>query len=229
MNIQSINTYDIKNTTVNKQVSQTPYYLNKAEDSLSFKAKGPKEDKVAKFFANIYGKYIINSKPLRKFSAWLHEKMPKSDVTQHLQTLGSIITSSVYMKKTLENDSLDKDRRKTLALNQGLVLGVSTLGAYTLSNVMGNINKHLEYEYVATQEKKLAQMAKVTAEDIAKSKEAKEIFSKRLKGFRTLIPILTFTMIYRYISPVAITPIANMISDWSSKRNAKKETELKAA
>lgn len=233
MNIQSINHLQkgyVTNTPETKPISQFPVVTN-GSDELSFKAAKPpkKPSKLAEFFAKFYGKYIINSDGVRKFSEWMHKKSPNSDVTQHLQTLGSVITSSVYIKKTLDNESLDKDRRRTLAWNQGLVLGVSTLGAYTLSNVMGDMNKYLEYEYVAKQEEKLAKMAKATADDIAKSKEARELFTKRLKGFRTLLPILTFTLIYRYISPVAITPIANLISDKLSGNNASKNVKQNEA
>ena len=229
MNIYSVNSFNHLNNTALKNLIQAPVPTAEPVDSLTFKAGKPpkKPDKVAEFFAKVYGKYVVNSDGLRKFSNKLY-KMNCGDVTQHLQTLGSIITSGVYMKKTLTNESLDKDRRKTLAWNQGLVLGVSTLGAYTLSNWMGNMNKFLEYEYVAKQEAKLAKMAKVTAEDIEKSKIAREVFSKRLKGFRTLLPILTFTLIYRFISPVAITPIANVVSDKISA-NKKKKAEQEGA
>ena len=65
----------------------------------------------------------------------------------------------------------------------------------------------------------MAQLGKI---DTAKLNEMKDVFSKRLRGFRTLIPILTFTLIYRFVSPVAITPIANAISDWASKKKPNK-------
>ena len=36
------------------------------------------------------------------------------------------------MQRTLANDKLDKDRKNTLAVNQGLTFAVSTIGAYAL-------------------------------------------------------------------------------------------------
>ena len=36
------------------------------------------------------------------------------------------------MQRTLANDKLDKDRKNTLAVNQGLTFVVSTIGAYAL-------------------------------------------------------------------------------------------------
>ncbi|MCM1004653.1 MAG: hypothetical protein NC408_09995 [Candidatus Gastranaerophilales bacterium] len=221
MNIQSVNLINNRynNKTVNNRANN-PFNTvpEQSADTVSFKGKKP-PSKTAIFFAEHYGKQFANSDKMQAFCEKL-SKLNCGDVTQHLATLGSIITSSVYMQKTLTNDSLDADRRKTLAWNQGLVLGFSTLGAYSLNNVMGGINKELEYKYVALQEHKMAKMGKVDPKKLA---EMKEVFSNRLGGFRTLMPILTFTMVYRYISPVAITPVANWVSDKFSA--AKKEKE----
>lgn len=216
MNIQSVN---LINNRYNNQlaVKQSSFAAapEMPSDSVSFKGKKP--GRVTKFFAEQYGKRFVNSEGMQSFCETL-AKLRGGNVTQHLATLGSIITSGVYMKKTLTNESLDKDRRKTLAWNQGLVLGASTIGAYSLNNVMGGVNKALEYKYVAIQENKMAKMGKVDPEKLA---EMKKVFSHRLGGFRTLMPIVTFTMVYRYISPVAITPLANWVSDKFSA--AKKE------
>lgn len=228
MNITPVNqirNYSIKNASDSKSMSEPLVSNTNTSDSISFK-KGKKVGKITEFFANFYGKHFVNSDAIYKFSKKMHD-MNCGNVTQHLQTLGSIITSSVYMKKTLSNESLDKDRRKTLAWNQGLVLGVSTLGAYTLSNVMGDMNKKLEYKYVALQEQKMAKLGKEV--DPKKIAEMREVFTKRLKGFRTLLPIMTFTLIYRYISPVAITPVANWVSSkFSSADKKEKGVESKA-
>lgn len=72
---------------------------------------------------------FINSKPI----IGLASKFRNSDnLFQHCLTVGSVITSGLYMEKTLTNDKLDKDRKKTLAVNQGLTFLVSTIGAYSL-------------------------------------------------------------------------------------------------
>jgi len=49
---------------------------------------------------------------------------------------GSAITSGVYMYRTLTNDKMDKDRKKTLAVNQFLTFLVSTLGALLIDSRM---------------------------------------------------------------------------------------------
>lgn len=49
---------------------------------------------------------------------------------------GSAITSGVYMQRTLTNDKMDSDRKKTLAVNQFLTFLLSTAGALTIDSRM---------------------------------------------------------------------------------------------
>ena len=56
------------------------------------------------------------------------------NAVKHFLTVGSVITSGMYMKQTLSNKKMDKDRRQTLAVNQGFTLILATLGAYTLDS-----------------------------------------------------------------------------------------------
>lgn len=59
-------------------------------------------------------------------------KKKSSFLFSNLIVLGSTIMSGFYVGKTLTNEKLSKERRRTLAINQGLVYGVSTAMAYTL-------------------------------------------------------------------------------------------------
>ena len=61
---------------------------------------------------------------------------------------------------------------------------------------------------------------KDNAEKILKS------LNKKVAGVRTLASLAVFTIIYRYATPVLITPIANKIGD---RINAKKEEKQKGA
>lgn len=82
-------------------------------------------DKIAEHFTSRF----VNWKPL----SWLADKLKNTDnLFQHCMTVGSVVTSGLYMQRTLVNKDLDKDRRNTLAVNQGLTLIVSTAGAYAL-------------------------------------------------------------------------------------------------
>ena len=177
--------------------------------------RGKFGDKVANFTAEVYGKHIANSKPLRNFC----EKMSKKnigDVTTHMQVLGSAITSATYMQTTMKNKNFDKDNARTLAVNQFLCFVIPTIGAYVVDRAITDIKKNMEYNYAAKLEK---------AASNAIGKEKDKILAMKgnnIKGVRILLGILTTTLLYRYITPVGVTPLANKIGN---KMNAKKKAQ----
>ena len=86
-------------------------------------------DKIAEKFT---AKYIDSD-----FIQSLADKFKDSkNIYQHCVTIGSVITSGLYMERTYTNKKLEKDRRNTLVVNQGLTLGVSTAGAYMLDKYL---------------------------------------------------------------------------------------------
>lgn len=91
-------------------------------------------DKIAKHFTAP----LVDSKPMN----WAAEKFKNSKyLFNHLLAVGSAITSGMYMYKTLkmpEKTPEDRDRKKTLAVNQFLTFVVSTAGAYFLDSKVGN-------------------------------------------------------------------------------------------
>ena len=223
MNINAINTMPkyMNNKNVRNNQTQTSQPLTTG-DTVSFKGKKP--GKVTEFFAEHYGKRVLNSKGVRNFCKKMAKWDPKN-ASSHFQVLGSLVTSSAYMKATLDNPNFDKKNANTLAINQGLGFVIPTIAAYTTDAMMRDFNKTLEYAYSAKQEKNFALG---TFADEAAKEAAKKKLSNRLKGFRAFIGIVTFTTIYRYISPVAITPIANMIGNKINENNDKHDAESKA-
>ena len=176
---------------------------------------------ISKFFSKHYAEPMNNKMWLQKLSGKM-AKAPGS-MTEHMATLGSLITSSVYVTRTLKNKDLDSDKRRTLAINQTLCFIVPTICAYTVNNWIGGLVKKLEYRYSGLKEQEKA-LGKITAE---KAKEMSEKLGSRLKGVKALGTLFTFTLIYRYVTPVVITPIANRIGE---KINAKrKENEAQKA
>jgi len=195
MNIQSIN--------------------NNRQNNISYKGKF--NDKLTDWTAKVYGKHIANSEKLRNVCENLAKKNV-GDVSTHLQVLGSAITSTAYMTSTMKNKNFDKDNARTLAVNQGLCFVVPTIGAYVTDHYVADIKKNMEYNYAAKLEKTLIN---ATPEQKAKILANK---GKKLKGVRTLLGILTFTMLYRYVTPVAVTPFANKIGNWLNNKK-KEETQ----
>ena len=140
-------------------------------------------------------------------------------MTQHMSTLGALLTSSVYVMRTLRNKDLDEDKRNTLAINQGICFVVPTICAYTVDRGLSGLIKKAEYKYSGIQEKKRA-LGQLT------EKELKEFTAKqgdRLKGVRTFASLLTFTLIYRYLAPVLVTPAANRIGEKVNKKRDEKK------
>ncbi len=214
MNIRPVaSTNNYKTSNYNNKTNLSKFNANNSQPS--FEGKNP--GKITEFFAKYYGKYIADSDKVRSFSEKLLKLDKEGDVTRHFQTFGSLITSSAYMHSTLKNKEMDKDNARTLAVNQGLNFLLPTAAAYTVDLVIRKINKQLEYRYSAVQEEKITSIA-----DKAAKKLAEENLGKQLKGFRTLIAIGTFTFIYRFVAPVAITPVANAIGRWINGKSTKK-------
>ena len=186
--------------------------------------KGKKESAfgrwISEFYGKHYGKKVMNSEKIQNVSEKL-SKIP-GEMTEHMATLGSILTSATYMYKTLNNKDLDSDKRKTLAVNQGLCCIIPTIGAYTVSKLLSKFKKNAEYKYCGLKEQQIA-LGQISKEE---AKELKKTFGDKLKGFNALTSLITFTLIYRYITPVAITPIANWIGRKLNGEDKKDEQKV---
>lgn len=120
----------------------------------------------------------------------------------HLMVLGSTILSALYVKKTLDNDKLDEQKKKTLAINQTAVWGVSTFLSYCFD---GWANKGMN-NFI----RKFEEINKCNPGDLDK-------YTKGIKFVKTAVIMGT---VYRYIAPVLVTPLANKIGN---KLQEKKE------
>ena len=211
----------------NEQVAENKNNeAQEGKENVSFKAGAKKPTIVQELFGK-YGKFMYESEKLHN----LAEKMKNipGSITEHMATLGALLTSSVYVGRTLNNDKLDNERKKTLAINQTLCFIVPTICAYTISAALSNFNKKVEYRYSGLMEQKLAtgQISGENAEKLMKS------LPNKLKGVRIFSGLATFTLVYRYLTPVLITPVANWISDKirenKQARLAAQQTENKVA
>ena len=180
---------------------------NKPSETKSPSFRGKKESAfgkwIGKLYGSTYGKAVYKSEKIQKAS----EKLAKApgEMTEHLATIGSVLTSATYMYRTWHNDDLDPKSRKTLTVNQGLCCIIPAICAYTVSKYLTNFKKKFEYTYCGLKEQQIAlgQISKEEAETLKKS------FGDKLKSINALGSLITFTLIYRYLTPVVITPIAN--------------------
>lgn len=237
-----------------KVTLQTNNYKNNVRDNnrQTFGAKLPEKSKfLAPYYkfvdksTNKIAKYYtakLYESPLSAFLAKHTEKL--KSVVDHMQVAGSIVISGMYMSQTLRNNQLDPQKRKTLAINQGLTFIVSTILSYIIDQRLDNNWEKLTRRYAAVNletdvdtlnkkielwniENKKKFDAKVLIGDIGKDEKfrAGQIadyvektmkntsLAKELKGMGVLKKLLVFGTIYRFISPVAVTPIANWIGN----------------
>lgn len=192
----------------------------------AFKGHKPPEKAgwFARNFGKWYGKWLIESDRASKISEKLGKI--KGGSTQFLTTLGSFITSSVYVHQTLTKKDLDPERRKTLAINQGLCFVVPTIAAYSVDKIIRDWTKAKEYRFSGLQERKI-EMTRFKG-DIQKATEMEANLGNKLKGIRVLASLSVFTLIYRFATPVLITPVANWISN-KINENKKAGTNNKPA
>lgn len=171
-------------------------------------------DSIAK---NVIPKIMDNG-----FMGAIAEKFKGSKMLyNHFSAVGSAITSGLYMYKTLDNDKLDKDRKQTLAINQGLTFGISTVGAYAIDKSVDNWWQNIMARYAGIQlgDNKLAEnfkTAKKGLNDFIKEQhpgKLTEQLIKRLDGMNLVKKMFVFGMVYRYLVPVLVTPIANKIGE----------------
>ncbi len=222
MNIQGLNSYNLQAKYANNKYSlrqADPSEINMPQQT-SFKGK---ETKFGKWIGKMYGKYYAAKMYNQDWIQNASEKMAKSSIpgsmTEHMATLGSVLTSSVYMWQTLHNKDLDADKRKTLAINQGLCCIIPAIAAYTVAAKIRGLNKKMEHLYRGLKEEQITKIRKVDSE---KAKLIKESLGTKLKNFGSLMGLVTFTLIYRYITPVLVTPLANKMGD---KLNARKKAK----
>ena len=219
MRIQQVGQYNNRTLRNVPETEKSNRIMTEPNNQIAF--QGAFGDAIGKFFGKYYAEPLCNMKWLQDVSEKLSGM--SSLMTQHMATLGSFITSSVYMYQTLNNKNLDSDKRKTLSINQLLCFIIPTACAYLVDHYMRDINKKMEYRYAGLKEQEIA-LGKISAEQAEKFKKS---FGNKLKGFGALAALGTFTLIYRYLTPVLITPVANYVGGKvNEKAKKRKEAEM---
>lgn len=133
--------------------------------------------KFADWIAKNYFVKFYNSKPAKYIVA--HTNSPKwNNMTTHMSALGSTLISGMYAVRTLENDKLDPEKRKTLAINDVLTWAVSTAGAYFLDAKLAKACDKATTRYAAN----YLQNNKDSKEDVMNKKILGEWDAKDLRS-----------------------------------------------
>lgn len=228
MNIQGFNNYNnllANNYTQQKRVkNETP--ANSQPESMnspSFRAKG-KENKlwewVGKQVSKIYSEPAYNSEKIQTICEKL-AKMNLGDMTTHMTVLGSTITSFIYMLRTWKNDKIEQDDKPALIANQGACWALPTVGAYWADSKFKDKFKKWEYRYAGLNDQRNA-LSNMTKEQL---KEAEKNLAFRKGLFRSLASLVVFTTMYRFVTPVLVTPFTNKVGNWYNERKKAQKTQ----
>ncbi len=145
------------------------------------------------FVENVIAKKLVAPVMNAKWMEKVADKLGKTKkMTDHMSTVGSFVTTTTYAGTTLANKKLEKKPARTLALNQILVTALSTVGAYTINGYIANFTKKMSYKF---------RNANINHHNL----------EKRMHGFGVAQKLLTFSLMYRYVAPVIVTPIASKI------------------
>ncbi len=92
-------------------------------------------DRLTEGIANKYYAAFYKS----KFAKWFADKTKNvKNMTTHMAAIGATLISGMYTVRTLQNDKLENDKRKTLALNDVFTWAFSTAGSYFLDSKLAN-------------------------------------------------------------------------------------------
>lgn len=154
-------------------------------------------DNMAKYMGKLIGTKAFEKTVFAIDSKWL---------TCNMAAFTSVVLSSFYIKKTLENEKLDKNKRTTLAVNQGAVA--------VLSGALSYMTEHFTNRKV---DEFIAKFLK------ANSNASPKLQADYANGIKAAKSIMIFGIMYRFIAPVFVTPIANKIGDNLNAKRALKE------
>ncbi len=164
-------------------------------------------DKVTDFIAKSLGKVLDT-----KTAVNIIEKTKKSKyLVANLNAAASVVVSGFYIKKTLGNDKLDPEKKKTLAINQAVVWGVATVLGYSMN---GAVSKEID--------KVVEKFDTLNKHNVDKIN-----LGKYKNGIKVASQLMIFDMVYRYLAPVVVTPIANRIGQRLQEKKAAQAAQEK--
>ena len=154
---------------------------------------------------------------------------------QHAIAAEAIYLTSFYMYNTKKSKNIPEDQKRPMMVNQALVATLCTSLGYIVDSKISKAFKGMQDFFLVTNAVPIAEKSK---EQVAKAIKAagnnqgaiEAALKMPLKkvnaissGISKLKSVLVFGFIYRYFSPVFITPIANRVSEYLDKKNGKNQ------
>ena len=151
---------------------------------------------------------------------------------QHAIALESVYLTSFYMYNTKKSKAIPEDQKRPMMINQALVTTLCTALGYTIDSKISKVFNKAKHIFTVANVPKIAENMKgavANAKALAKTEGAIDAAIKLplkhangiANGISKLKSVLVFGFIYRYFSPVFITPIANRVSELFDKKDAK--------
>ena len=154
---------------------------------------------------------------------------------QHAIAAESIYLTSFYMYNTKKSKTIPEDQKRPMMVNQALVATLCTSLSYMVDSKISKAFKGMHDFFLITNAASIAEGSKSQVAAAIKAegnnKDAIELAAKMplkkvnaiCSGISKLKSVLVFGFIFRYFSPVFITPIANRVSEYLDKKNGKNQ------
>lgn len=198
-------------TLTNKNIKERNYFsspnfgLTVEPKSKIFDSLKESSNQLSDFITKLIIKPIVKVINSNGFENLVEKTKNCKNLVQHLTALTSFVLSGFYIQRTLKNDKLDEQRRKTLAINEGAVTVLSTILSYTVCKTLDKSIQKFSNKFLMLNSKNNLDI---------KTLETYQ------NGIKNAASIMIFMSIYRFISPVIVTPLANHIGN---KINEKKQ------
>lgn len=159
---------------------------------------------------------LANFKPIKNLVEWSGKRTVKhlkngtvkvskneDKLRQYLMVAYSLGLQTNYVANVLSNDRMPKKRKQTLAINNTLTFFIPAIGAFTVDKAINNGVKRLQLYMVKTN--------KEVGKKLMPSSSA-------VKGVKAAASIIVFTTMYKWLSTVVATPIADKITKYMDKK-----------
>lgn len=183
------------NTTAN--LPKTVNFMATAPKSKLLSPYSKLMDKMKTHIALKLTKILENKRVANIIEKTKKNKFLNDYLVSHFSALTSVVLSGFYIKKTLENEKLDPNKRRTLAINQGLVSVLSTILAYAIDGVTNKKVGKFTDKFMAANFTKYSEKALYNYKD----------------GIGAASKMMIFGLIHRFVAPVFVTPLANHLGN----------------
>jgi len=161
---------------------------------------------------------IYNSGPVKKIVEWSLKELPHAPgeevktnlslIKKHLPAALGVWISGFYIQNTIQSKGIPEERKMPLVINTAFSGVVGTLMGYTITGAVEKFAGALTQRF----------------DDILASNPEKEILKK---GFKSIVPLVSFTFAFRYLCPVLATPVADLINKYLIKHKMIKDPNEK--